>query len=78
MESWIIGAVVGGIAGAIAVGVAVTRANREVRAYPCPRCGRALGDKKPGPRTRTQALSGGWTCPECGCDVDRHGRERGT
>ncbi|MBM3859123.1 MAG: hypothetical protein FJ395_05670 [Verrucomicrobia bacterium] len=26
------------------------------------------------PRTISQALRGGWTCPKCGCELDRHAR----
>jgi hypothetical protein len=48
----------------------------QILAFPCPRCGRVLGDKRPGRRTWTQVLWGGWTCPSCGCDVDRFGKER--
>jgi hypothetical protein len=43
-------------------------------APPCPRC------KAPLPRVREpgsfrQAFFGGWTCPACGCGVDKRGRE---
>jgi hypothetical protein len=29
------------------------------------------------PATQEEALWGGWTCPQCGCQVDKYGRERG-
>jgi hypothetical protein len=50
--------------------------NAEVRAHACPRCEEPLGIKRPGRITWTQRMWGGWTCPECGCDVDRFGNER--
>jgi hypothetical protein len=50
--------------------------NAQVRANACPSCGQPLGDRKPGSRTITQILWGGWTCPDCGVDVDRHGKIR--
>ena len=41
----------------------------------CPRCGTQLPMiRKPG--STDEALWGGWTCPGCGCKVDRYGRER--
>lgn len=48
----------------------------QLRACPCPRCTQPLAEKKAGPRTWTQMMWGGWTCPDCGCDVDRFGNER--
>ena len=54
----------------------VSAMNAQVRANPCPKCGEPLGSKKPGRGTWTQRMWGGWTCPECGCDVDRFGKER--
>ncbi len=46
------------------------------QANPCPQCGQPLGLRKPGPRTFTQRLYGGWTCPDCRADVDIQGRLR--
>jgi hypothetical protein len=78
MESWQLGAIIGGIGGALAGGIGayrkVSRLNQEVRSHLCPQC--AGPAKAGGPRTWTQVLWGGWTCPECGCDVDRFGKER--
>jgi hypothetical protein len=39
----------------------------------CPECGVAL-PKARKPANSKQALWGGWTCHECGCEVDRQGR----
>jgi predicted RNA-binding Zn-ribbon protein involved in translation (DUF1610 family) len=78
MEAWMVGGIAGGIGGGIAALIAVRRLNARLRTLPCPQCGATLGDKKPGPRTSTQILWGGWTCPECGSDVDRHGNLRTT
>ena len=44
-------------------------------AVPCPRCGSAL------PRLHTPKplkQGGGFFCPNCGCEVDRVGREAAT
>ena len=41
----------------------------------CPRCGtRSPMIRKPA--SAEEALWGGWTCPNCGCKVDKYGRER--
>ena len=40
----------------------------------CPRC----GEKAPfvrKPTTLRQALWNGWTCPKCGCEMDKWGKE---
>ena len=40
----------------------------------CPRC----GEKSPSirkPMSLRQVLWGGWTCPKCGCEIDKWGRE---
>lgn len=42
---------------------------------PCPECGTTP------PRIRTpkgleETMWGGWTCPNCGCKVDKYGRRR--
>ena len=54
----------------------VMQLNAQVRALPCPECNESLGDQRPGKRTFKQFLWGGWTCSQCGCDVDRHGAVR--
>lgn len=70
------GAIAGGLGGVIAVMVLAKRFNRQMQTTPCPKCGALLGDKKPGKRTVSQRWYGGWTCPHCQCDIDRHGKER--
>jgi hypothetical protein len=40
----------------------------------CPRCGKAAKFFR-APKSFTQALWGGYTCPECGCEMDKYGRE---
>lgn len=40
----------------------------------CPRCN-ASRDSKRSLALRWRALWGGWTCPNCGCEVDKAGRE---
>jgi hypothetical protein len=52
----------------------LSRAHRELV---CPQCNHTLGDKRPGRLTIRQLFVGGWTCPNCGCDVDRYGSKHG-
>jgi hypothetical protein len=44
------------------------------RGINCPRCGTHLPMIRK-PATTEQMLWGGWTCPNCGCKVDKYGRE---
>lgn len=43
----------------------------------CPRCGTALPMIRK-PTSAEQMMWGGWTCPHCGCKVDKYGREIAT
>jgi len=43
----------------------------------CPRCGAKLPIIRK-PASRDEMLWGGWTCPKCGCKVDKYGGERST
>lgn len=43
-------------------------------AHNCPRCGTRLPMIRK-PASSEQMLWGGWTCPNCGCKVDKYGRE---
>jgi hypothetical protein len=40
----------------------------------CPRCGTPLPRFRK-PASASEAMWGGWTCPQCGCKVDKYGRE---
>ena len=40
----------------------------------CPRCNTVL-PKVRKPRSRQQAMWGGYTCPTCGLEIDKWGRE---
>ncbi len=40
----------------------------------CPRCGTRLPAVRK-PSSTEEMLWGGWTCPSCGCKVDKYGRE---
>lgn len=40
----------------------------------CPKCDTQL-DPIRRPTSRRQALWGGYTCPNCGCEIDKWGRE---
>lgn len=41
----------------------------------CPRCGASQSTLRK-PRSVNEMLWGGWTCPSCGCSIDKYGRER--
>lgn len=41
----------------------------------CPRCATRLPMIRK-PTSQEEILWGGWTCPNCGCKVDKYGRER--
>jgi hypothetical protein len=43
----------------------------------CPRCATAMPAVR-APASWQESLWGGWTCPNCGCKVDKYGRERST
>jgi hypothetical protein len=40
----------------------------------CPRCGTRLPAIRK-PTSIEETVWGGWTCPKCGCKVDKYGRE---
>jgi len=63
------GMIVGAIAGAVAVVVIALVQPRRA----CPACG-AKVPRFRAPASARQAMLGGWTCPRCGCRIDRKGR----
>ena len=65
--SGLIGGIVGGLVGFLVFLI------KCVRPVPkCPECGEQLPRW---PAKRWQRLWGGWTCPNCGCEVDHKGRK---
>jgi hypothetical protein len=46
-----------------------------VRGTNCPRCGTPLPMIRK-PASMEEMMWGGWTCPNCGCKVDKYGHER--
>jgi hypothetical protein len=40
----------------------------------CPQCNTPLPQRRK-PTSARQTLLGGWTCRNCGCEVDRHGQK---
>jgi predicted RNA-binding Zn-ribbon protein involved in translation (DUF1610 family) len=38
----------------------------------CPKCGQPMPMIRK-PKNQRQALWGGWTCPKCGCEMDKYG-----
>jgi hypothetical protein len=61
-----IGGAVGGLVGVLMVAGGVDKH--------CPRCAVALPQFR-APRSLKQAFYGGWSCSNCGCEVDRSGKE---
>jgi hypothetical protein len=74
MEPWLKSALIGGLVGAIAGGGAVLLYALFAPARKCPDCGEALPRFRKA-ANRRQRLWGGWTCPKCGCEVDRKGNK---
>jgi transposase-like protein len=62
--------IVGGLAGGLAVAlIAILQKQKK-----CPECGEEL-PKTRKPKNRRQMLWGGWTCENCGCEIDRRGKK---
>ena len=62
--------------GILGVSVGTVRRNRwgiNFEAVNCPACGSPMPQVRQ-PKSRRQALWGGWTCAKCGCEVDKWGR----
>jgi hypothetical protein len=65
----LLSALVGGLAGGLGVGVLAMIVPKKF----CPRCGFQLPRFR-WPANRRQALGGGFTCQDCGAELDRRGR----
>jgi hypothetical protein len=65
----IIGAVGGALVGLVLVVIALLQKPKR-----CAECGAPV-PKVRTPANRRQMLWGGWTCRECGCEMDRRGRK---
>ena len=63
------GAIGGAVGGVIAATMIAGRGQKT-----CPRCRTELPRARY-PTSLKQGLWGGWTCPNCGAEVDRNGRE---
>jgi len=61
--------VAGGAIGGVIAAMMIAGAGRKT----CPRCAAELPQYRK-PASLKQALWGGWTCPNCGCETDRQGR----
>ncbi len=59
-----------------AVVIRIVQSRMRARRLRCPRCDSAPATRLFGGRTSKQMFWGGWKCPNCRCDVDRHGAER--
>jgi hypothetical protein len=60
--------IVGGAGGFIVILLAIFWPKRH-----CPNCQESLPRLRV-PTSGRQFMRGGWTCPGCGCELDRHGR----
>jgi hypothetical protein len=69
MDPIIIGSILGGAVGG---GVVLLLAKFQPQRY-CPQCETPLSNFRK-PENFRQAMLGGWTCPNCGLEVDRKGR----
>ena len=77
MEGLTGGAVIGvfaGLAAGVAGGLAVLFFALLQKPKACPQCGTPAPMVRT-PANRRQMLWGGWTCPKCGCELDRRGRK---
>lgn len=72
MEPWLKGALIGGIVGGIGGGLVALLVAVFTPRRNCPECGFAF--PKMGTKYRRKGLAGGWICPDCKCEVDRHGK----
>ena len=54
----------------------VTKSKMGININPsqCPRCQTAMPSVR-ATKSLNQALWGGWSCPNCGCELDKWGRE---
>jgi hypothetical protein len=73
MDGILGGALIGAVAGAVG-GLAVGVIALLQKPKKCPECDTPMPRFRQ-PANRRQALWGGWTCPQCGCEMDRRGRK---
>ena len=73
MDGAIGGAIIGAVVGAL-VGVVMLIIGLLQKPKPGAECG-TPAPRPYKPANRRQKLWGGWTCPECGCEMDRRGRK---
>lgn len=64
----VIGIVAGVVGGLVVLVVALLQKRPD-----CPECGKPMPAVRK-PANRRQMLWGGWTCPDCGTELDRRGR----
>jgi hypothetical protein len=70
MHDLLIPGIIGGIGG----GLTVLLIGLLMPLPKCPECGEQMPRFRK-PANRRQTLWGGWTCPKCGCEMDRRGRK---
>ena len=70
MADWLIPGIIGGVGGGLVVLLIALFMPRPK----CPGCGEQMPRFRK-PANRRQMLWGGWTCSQCGCEVDRRGNK---
>ena len=74
LDAALSGGLIGGVAGGIGGGLAVLLMTLLMPRRKCPDCGTLQPRFRRAANSR-QALWGGWSCAECGCEMDRKGRK---
>ncbi len=74
LDAALSGGIIGGVVGGVSAGLGVLLFAFLIPRKKCPDC-QTLLPRFRRPANRQQALWGGATCPECGCEVDRQGRK---
>ena len=72
----VIGGLIGGLLGPFLVWRVWPRHDKwgiNVNPVNCPRCNQLMPVIRI-PANRRQLLWGGWTCPNCGCEMDKYGK----
>ncbi len=54
-----------------------SEAGINLQAVDCPKCGQGLPRLRV-PASLHQLMWGGWTCPNCGCEMDKWGKAKDT
>ena len=70
---------VGGVALMMLIASSLSREGKmgiNLEAVHCPRCEKPMSGVRV-PKNLRQTMWGGWTCPDCGCEMDKWGKPVG-